>query len=64
MNKSKMIRWAEHIAPTGRSGMHAILIRKPEGKKSLGRNRHRWEKKIRIDQRVIGYGGMGWMDLA
>jgi hypothetical protein len=39
-------------------------VGKPEGKKPLGRARRRWEDTIRIDLREIGWGGMGWIDLA
>jgi hypothetical protein len=31
-----------------------ILVGKPEGKKSLGRPRCRWEDKIKMDLREIG----------
>jgi hypothetical protein len=41
-----------------------IFIRKPERKKSLGRNRHRWENNIKNDPRGIGWSGMDWIDLA
>jgi hypothetical protein len=29
--------------------LYKVLVRKPEGKKPLGRPGHRWEKGIRID---------------
>jgi hypothetical protein len=38
--------------------------RKPEGKRSLGRSRHRWEGKIRMDLRKIGWEGVVWIHLA
>jgi hypothetical protein len=31
-----------------------VLVGKPEGKKSLGRPRHRWEDNIRMDIREMG----------
>jgi hypothetical protein len=37
---------------------------KPEGKRPLGRPRHRWEDNIEMDLREIGWGGMGWIHLA
>jgi hypothetical protein len=43
---------------------YRILVGKPGGKRPLGRPRHRWEDKIKIDLREIGYGGMDWIDLA
>jgi len=37
----------------GRRGVYRVLVGKPEGKRSLGRPRHRWEDKIKIDLREI-----------
>jgi hypothetical protein len=31
-----------------------VMVGKPEGKRSLGRPRRRWEDGIRIDVKVIG----------
>jgi hypothetical protein len=33
--------------------MYNILVGKPEGKRTLGRHRHRWEDNIRMDRREI-----------
>jgi hypothetical protein len=41
-----------------------ILVRKPEGKRPLGRPRWRWEDNIKMDLREIGWIGKGWIDLA
>jgi hypothetical protein len=38
--------------------------RKPEGRRPLGRPRHRWVNNIRTDLGVIGWGGMDWIDLS
>jgi hypothetical protein len=35
-----------------------VLMGKPEGKRPLGRPRHRWEDGIRKDLREIGLGGV------
>jgi transposase len=43
---------------------YRILVGKPEGKRPLGRPRLRWEDNTRMDPREIGWGGMGWIDLA
>jgi hypothetical protein len=40
---------------------YRILMRKPEGKRPLGRPRHRWEDNIKMDVRVIGWGDMDWI---
>jgi hypothetical protein len=42
---------------------YRILVGKPEGKRPLGRRRHRWVDSIKIDIREIGWGGMDWIDL-
>jgi hypothetical protein len=34
-----------------------MLVGKPEGKRPLGRPRHRWEDNIRMDLRKIGWEG-------
>jgi hypothetical protein len=39
-------------------------VRKPEGKRSLGRPRRRWEDNIKMDLREIVWDGMDWIDLA
>jgi hypothetical protein len=39
-------------------------VRKPEGKRPLGRHRRRWVVNIQMALREIGWGGMDWIDLA
>ena len=43
-------------------GVHRVLVGKPEGKRSLGRPRHRWEDNIKMDLREVGGSG-DWMEL-
>jgi hypothetical protein len=43
---------------------YRILVGRPEGKRPLGRPRHRWEDNIIMDLREIEWGGMYWVDLA
>jgi hypothetical protein len=43
--------------------VYRILVGKPEGKRSLGRPKHRWEDNIKMDLREIGWGGIDWIDL-
>jgi hypothetical protein len=38
--------------------VYEVLVGKPEGKRPLGRPRHRWEDGIRMDLREIGLGGV------
>ena len=37
---------------------------KYEGKRELGRPRHRWEDNIKMDLEEVGCGGMNWIELA
>jgi len=51
------MRWAEHVAHLGvRRGAYRVLVGKPEGKRSLGRPRHRWEDNIKMDLQDGGWG--------
>jgi len=38
-------------------------VGKPEGKRPLGRPRHRWEDNIKMDLQEVGLGGMDWIEL-
>jgi len=40
------------------------LIGKPEGTRSLGRPRNRWEDDIKTDLQEVECGGMDWIELA
>jgi hypothetical protein len=63
--KSKRMRWAGHVARTGKKrNAYMILVGKSEGKRPLRKPRHRWEDNIKLDLREIGLGGMDWIDLA
>ena len=44
-------------------GVHRVLVGKPEGKRSLGRPRRRWEDNIKMDLQEEEGGG-DRMDLA
>jgi hypothetical protein len=58
--KSRRMRRAGHVACMGEERkVYKVLVGKPEGKRSLGRPRHRWEDGIRIGLREIGLGGGG-----
>ena len=35
-------------------------VRKPEGKRVLGRPRRRWEDNIKLDLQEVGVLGTGW----
>jgi hypothetical protein len=44
--------------------VYKVLVRKSEGKRPLGRPRHRWEDGIRMDLREFGWGSVHWIQLA
>jgi hypothetical protein len=44
--------------------VYKILVGKPEGKRTLGRPRRRWEDGIIMDLREIGLGGVDWIRLS
>jgi hypothetical protein len=39
-------------------------VGKPEGNKSLGKPRRRWEDNIKMDLQEVGYGGIDRIDVA
>jgi hypothetical protein len=63
--KWRRMRWAGYVARMGEErGVHMGLVRKPEGKRPLGRPRRRWEDNIKMDLEEGGGGGVDWMELA
>ena len=44
--------------------VHGVLVGKLEGKKTIGRPRHRWEDDIKTDLQEVGGGCGDWMKLA
>jgi hypothetical protein len=48
--KSRRLRWAGHVARMGvRRGAYRILVRKSDGKRPLGKPRHRRKYNIEMD---------------
>jgi hypothetical protein len=41
-----------------------ILVRKPEGKRPLGRPRRRWVDNNKMNLKEMGWDIMNWIDLA
>jgi hypothetical protein len=61
MIKSRRMRWAGHMARMGETrNAYRILVGNPEGKRPLGRLRHRWVDNIKIDLRELGLDGVVW----
>jgi hypothetical protein len=49
MIKSNRMRKAGHVARKGkRRGIYRVMVWKPEGKRPLGRPRHRWAANIKM----------------
>jgi hypothetical protein len=44
--------------------VYRFLVGKLEGKRPLGRPRHRWKDNIRMDLQEVGCRGMYWIGLA
>ena len=46
-------------------GAHRVVVGKPEGRRSLGRPRRRWEDNIKLDLQEVGEGvvrtGWSWL---
>jgi hypothetical protein len=62
--KSRRMRWTGHVARMGENrGVHRVLVRKPVGKRPLGKPRRRWENNIKMDLKEIGGGRGNWMEL-
>jgi hypothetical protein len=45
-------------------GAYNILVGRHEGRIPLGRPRHRWEDKIKMALREIGFGDVDWIHWA
>jgi hypothetical protein len=63
--KSRMMRWAGHVARMGDGRVvYRVLVGRPEGKRPLGSLRRRWEDNIKMDLREIRIDGVNWTRLA
>ena len=63
--KSRIMRWARHVARIGEGrGVYRVLVGKPEGKRPLGGPRRRWVGNIRMDLQDVGCGYVDWIGLA
>jgi hypothetical protein len=60
--KSRRMRWVGHVACMGEGrGVYRVLLGRPEGKRPLGRPRHRWEDNIKMNLSEIGIDGANWI---
>jgi hypothetical protein len=61
--KSRRMRWAGHVAHMGEERkVYNVLVGKPEGKRQLGRPRHRWEDGIRMEIGDV-WIGFSWFSI-
>jgi len=52
----------EYVARVGEMrNAYKVLVGNPEGKRPLGRPKHRWEYEIRMDIRETGCKGVNWI---
>jgi len=48
---------AGHVERVGKSrSVYSVLVGKPDGKRPLGRPRHRWEDNIKMDLQEVVWG--------
>jgi hypothetical protein len=63
--KSRRMRWVGHVAHMGEGTVaYRILVGRLEGRRPLGRPRHKWEDNIKMDLQEVGWVGMDWTELA
>ena len=65
--KSRVMRWAEHVASMGqRRGTFKVMMWRTDGNRQLGRARRRWKNNIKMNLQEIGWrdgldrSGSGW----
>jgi hypothetical protein len=63
--KTRRMRWVRHVARMGeKRNVYRLLVGKPEGKRPLGRPRHRWIDNIKTDLLEVGLSVVDWIGLA
>jgi hypothetical protein len=63
--KSRIMRWAGHVARMGENRkVYRVSVGKHEGKRPLVRPRRRWEDGIRMDIRETGWESVDWIQWA
>jgi hypothetical protein len=62
IGKTRRMRWTGHVTRMGeKRNMYRLLVGKPEGRRSLGRPRHRWVDNIRMDLVEVGWDDVDWI---
>jgi hypothetical protein len=58
------MRWAGHVARIGENGNACwLLVRKPEGKRPIGRTSLSWVDNMKMDLGDIVWSGMDWITI-
>jgi len=57
------MRLAGHVARM-KERLYRVLVGIPEGNRSIGGPRRKWEDNIKMDLQEVGCGGMDWIELA
>jgi hypothetical protein len=59
------VRWVGYLVHVEEIlNAYRISVGKPEGKRPLGRPRHRWDRNIKVDLREIGFEDVFWIHQA
>jgi hypothetical protein len=60
--KSRMMRWAGHVARMDeKRNVYRLLVGKPEGKRPLGRPRRSWVDNIKMDLIYMECDAVDWI---
>jgi predicted small integral membrane protein len=63
--KARRMRWAGHVAEMfEKRNAYRLLVLKPEGRRPLRRQRHRWVDNIRMDLVEVAWVDVDWIGLA
>ena len=59
VTESRRVSWTGHLVHVGEGrGAYRVLVGRLEGKRQLGRLRHRWEDNITMILQQTGWDGM------
>jgi hypothetical protein len=61
---SGRLRWVEIVESMGERSVQGLMGGKPEGRRPLGRSRHKWDDNIEMDLGEVGWGSVDWVDVA
>ena len=54
-----IVQVIKSIIMAEKRGVYRVLVGEPEGKRPLGRPKHRWGDNIKMDLQEVGCGGYG-----